>query len=71
MFIDVIKVMAQHTEKGLGFSGPVDYEKNNLAKLNETFKQNGQDLNSLERNFLDGKYKHCSLPNTFRPFILK
>lgn len=53
---DVIKVMAQHVKKDSGFSGLVDYEKNKLVKLNETFERNGQDLDLLERNFLDGKF---------------
>ncbi|KAI6171599.1 BAG family molecular chaperone regulator 1 [Aphelenchoides bicaudatus] len=50
---DVVKVMGQQIKTDSGFSSLINYEKNNLVKLNKTFEQNGQDLDLLERNFLD------------------
>jgi hypothetical protein len=52
---DVIKVMGQQIKTDPGFSTLVNYERNNLVKLNTLFEQNGKDLDLLERNFLDGK----------------
>jgi hypothetical protein len=60
---DVIKVMGQQVKTDPGFSTLLNYEKTNLVKLNKTFEQNGQDLDLLERNFLDGMFKTWNEPS--------
>lgn len=51
---DTIKIMGKAIKVDPGFASLKAYERNNLVKLNQQFEQNGQDLDLLEKNFLEG-----------------
>jgi hypothetical protein len=68
-FKDKEKIMViGASKKDSGFELLVAYEKNNLPKLSDLYKNIDQDLTELERNFLQGKlyYYRCFLNHNFR-----
>lgn len=68
-FKDKEKIMViGASNKDSGFELLVAYEKNNLPKLSDLYKNIDQDLTELERNFLQGKlyYYRCFLNHNFR-----
>ncbi|CAD5205557.1 unnamed protein product [Bursaphelenchus okinawaensis] len=54
---DVCKIMGKPPKTDEGWSTLCSFERTFLIKLNQKFEQNGIDLDSLEKNFLDGKQR--------------
>ncbi|CAD5207972.1 unnamed protein product [Bursaphelenchus xylophilus] len=61
---DVCKIMGKPPKVDSGWSALCSFERTFLVKLNQTFEQNGKDLDLLEKNFLDGKNRDEMISKT-------